>query len=93
MFKNRNPSWIDPAVTGTDFQLQTRLWSLHPTLFDETLAIFSSIVENMFSTIRSGKYIDIEHSMAKFIPAEKLIELAFVGVSGNIAPNGALVIE
>jgi hypothetical protein len=42
----------------------------------------------MFATFKIGKYIDVEHSMAKFVPADRLVELDTVGLKGNIAPNG-----
>jgi uncharacterized Fe-S cluster protein YjdI len=93
VFKKRNASWIDPDHTGVTTQLQTRLWSFPPSLFDDTLTLFNAIVENMIITLNDGKYIDVEHSMSKFIPLDKLVEIDVIGVIGNIAPNGALVIE
>jgi hypothetical protein len=47
----------------------------------------------MFATFNQQKYIDVEHSMAKFIPADKLVELDVVGLQGNIAPNGMMIID
>lgn len=93
VFKLRGASWIPQADTGVDHQLYTRLWSFPPSLFFPTITIYQDILKNMFDTNKRGKYIDIEHSMARFIPKESLIELAVVGVKGNIAPNGAEVKE
>lgn len=93
VFKKSNDAWIDSTVTGVDKQLQTRLWSFDHSLFFETIVIFEKIINNMIGTINAGKYIDIEHSMYKFIPKDKLVELDVVGVKGNIAPNGAAIIE
>ena len=89
VFKKAQPSWITEADTGVTTLLQTRLWSFTPSLFVDTIQLFQSILQNMFATINIGKYIDVEHSMSKFIPADKLVELDTVGLKGNIAPNGA----
>lgn len=88
VFKRAQPSWIDPQHTEVTTLLQTRLWSFTPSLFDNTIQLFQSILQNMFTTFNQGKYIDVEHSMAKYIPKDKLIELDVVGLTGNIAPNG-----
>ncbi len=93
VFKKAQPSWIAEADTGVTTLLQTRLWSFTPSLFADTIKLFQSILQNMFDTINLGKYIDVEHSMAKFIPADKLVELDTVGLKGNIAPNGAEIID
>ena len=93
VFKRGAPSWIAEADTGVTTLLQTRLWSFTPSLFADTIKLFQSILQNMFDTINLGKYIDVEHSMAKFIPADKLVELDTVGLKGNIAPNGAEIID
>ncbi len=93
VFKRAQASWINPGDTGVTTLLQTRLWSFTPSLFVDTIKLFSDILQNMFATFNAGKYIDVEHSMTKFIPADKLVELDTVGLTGNIAPNGALVID
>jgi hypothetical protein len=93
VFKIRAASWIPQDDTGVDHQLYTRLWSFTPNLMVPTINMYQSLIENMFALINQGKYIDIEHSMAKFIPKDQLIELATVGLKGNIAPNGVEVID
>jgi hypothetical protein len=89
VFRTAQPSWIPTADTGVTTLLQTRLWSFTPSLFVDTIHLFQTIIQNMFTTFNAGKYIDVEHSMAKFIPKGKLVELDTVGLHGNIAPNGA----
>ncbi len=89
VFKRSAPGWINAQDTGVTTMLQTRLWSFTPNLFIDTIKLFQTIIQNMFATFKIGKYIDVEHSMAKFIPADKLVELDTVGLKGNIAPNGA----
>jgi hypothetical protein len=93
VFKRAQPSWINPADTGTNTLLQTRLWSFTPGLFLETIELYKNIIENMVKLFNENKYIDNEHSMSKFIPKEKLVELETVGLQGNIAPNGMMIID
>jgi hypothetical protein len=93
VFKKAQPSWIATADTGVSTMLQTRLWSFTPSLYVDTIQLFQNILQNMFATFNIGKYIDIEHSMAKFVPPSKLVELDTVGLRGNIAPNGMEVID
>jgi hypothetical protein len=93
VFKQRQPSWIPRADTGVDHLLQTRLWSFTPSLFIDTTSLFKQIIENMFATFNKQKYIDVEHSMFKFIPADKLVELESVGLIGKIAPNGMVIVD
>lgn len=93
VFKKRQPSWIPEADTGVDHLLQTRLWSFPPELFADTVNLFQQIINNMFATFNQQKYIDVEHSMAKFLPKDRLVELDTVGLQGNIAPNGMMIID
>lgn len=93
VFKKSQPSWINPQDTGVTTLLQTRLYSFTPSLYVDTVGLFQKIINNMFDLINQQKYIDVEHSMSKFIPADKLVELDVVGLQGNIAPNGMVVID
>ena len=93
VFKRAQPSWINPADTGVTTLLQTRLWSFTPSLFLETIELYKNIIENMVQLFNENKYIDNEHSMSKFIPKDKLVELDTVGLQGNIAPNGMMIID
>jgi hypothetical protein len=93
VFKQAQPSWIPNKDTGVDRLLQTRLYSFTPSLFADTIVMFKEIINNMFATFNQQKYIDVEHSMAKYIPQDRLVELETVGLQGNIAPNGMMVID
>lgn len=93
VFKTAQASWCDQTVTGVDKLLQTRLYSFTPDLLDETVLMFDAIIKNMFATFNNKQYIDVEHSMWKFINKDKLIQLDTVGLKGNIAPNGMIVID
>lgn len=93
VFKRAQPSWINPTDTGVTTLLQTRLWSFTPSLFVATIDMYKNIIENMIRLFNENKYIDNEHSMSKFIPKDKLVELETVGLVGNIAPNGMMIID
>jgi hypothetical protein len=93
VFKRAQPSCINPADTGVNTLLQTRLWSFTPSLFMATIDMYKNIIENMIQLFNENKYIDNEHSMSKFIPKDRLVELETVGLIGNIAPNGMMIID
>lgn len=93
VFKRAQPSWINPADTGVTTLLQTRLWSFTPSLFIATIDMYKNIIENMIQLFNENKYIDNEHSMSKYIPKDRLVELETVGLVGNIAPNGMMIID
>jgi hypothetical protein len=93
VFKKAQPSWIDPADTGVTTLLQTRLWSFTPDLLADTIQMYQEIIKTMLGLFNQQKYIDNEHAMSKFIPKEKLVELDTVGLQGNIAPNGMMIID
>ena len=93
VFKKAQPSWINPQDTGVNTLLQTRLWSFTPGLLEETMDIYKKIIENMIRMFNENKYIDNEHSMSKYIPMDRLVELDTVGLVGNIAPNGMMIID
>ena len=52
-----------------------------------------NIIETMVRLVNENKYIDNEHAMSKFIPKDRLVELETVGLQGNIAPNGMMIID
>ena len=93
VFKKAQPSWINPQDTGVTTLLQTRLWSFTPSLFLTTIDLYKNIIETMVSLFNQNKYIDNEHAMSKFIPKDQLVELETVGLQGNIAPNGMMIID
>ena len=93
VFKKAQPAWISVNDTGVNTLLQTRLWSFTPGLLEETISIYNEIIKNMMSMFNNQKYIDNEHSMSKFIPKDKLVEVETVGLQGNIAPNGMMIID
>lgn len=93
VFKQSQPSWCDQTVTDVDQLLQTRLWSFTPELLDETVTMFKLIIQNMFDVFNKKQYIDVEHSMYKFIDKSKLLMVESVGLKGHVAPNGMIIID
>ena len=93
VFKKSQPGWISPQDTGVTTLLQTRLWSFTPSLFVDTINLYKNIIETMVRLVNENKYIDNEHAMSKFIPKDRLVELETVGLQGNIAPNGMMIID
>ena len=93
VFKIRQPGWCNPTITGVNSLLQTRLYSFTPSMLVATLDVFNNIIQNMFNTFNQNAYIDVEHSMVKFLPADRIVELETVGLMGNIAPNGMMIID
>jgi hypothetical protein len=93
VFKKAQPSWISQQDTGVTTLLQTRLWSFTPSLFLATIDLYKNILETMIRLVNENKYIDNEHAMSKFIPKDQLVELEIVGLQGNIAPNGMMIID
>ena len=47
----------------------------------------------MFDTYNKQQYIDVEHSIYKFIDRTKLLMVDTVGLKGNIAPNGMIILD
>jgi hypothetical protein len=93
VFKKAQPSWINPADTGVNTLLQTRLWSFTPAMILTVMQLYKNIIETMVTLFNQQKYIDNEHAMSKFIPKDMLVELETVGLMGNIAPNGMMIID
>lgn len=93
VFKRRQPAWCNPNVTGVNSLLQTRLYSFPSSLLLNTLQMLQSILTNMMAVYNKNEYIDVEHSMFKFVPPEQLVEVETVGLQGNIAPNGMMIID
>jgi hypothetical protein len=72
VFKRAQPSWINPADTGVNTLLQTRLWSFTPAMLLNAMQLYKDIIETMIKLFNEGKYIDNEHAMSKFIPKDQL---------------------
>lgn len=92
VFKQATNGWCDRSIAEAK-SLQTRLWSFTPNLIVPTIDLYKTCWQYMEKNYLANKYIDIEHTMYKFIDKELLVEVETIGVQGNIAPNGMAVVD
>lgn len=91
VFAKSLPSWhhMDKRVSaGIDRLFKLRLWHMDYSLLD----LFQNTLSKIFDDCLEHN-IDIEHSYYKHLHKYKCIELDYVGVCGNIAPNGEYIDE
>jgi len=78
---------------GVIFQYMSRLWSFDADLTEYMIEVYKHMLRNMIDTVNGGGYIDIEHSLFKFLDPNIVVNPKKIGVIGNLAPNGATVTE
>lgn len=76
-------------ITQVERQYMSRLWSWPSVLTDEVIQSYDRSLNYMYERLSARGYVDIEHCLYKFLDRDKVIEKDIVGISGNIAPNGA----
>jgi hypothetical protein len=84
-------SQFPKIATGQSLQYMVRLYSLDNSLFDDFTDRLKTMTVHMQERVNAGGYIDVEHLFCKFLPSDKLMEIARSGVAGNISKNGSLV--
>lgn len=84
-------SQFDIKHTGVERQFMSRLWSWPSTLTPEIIKVYENSLKYMYERLVSGGYVDIEHSLYKFLDHDKILEKEFVGICGNVAPIGAKI--
>lgn len=75
-------------ATHQPWQYMARLWSWPTKLLDDTIGIYENSLVFFAERLAAGGYVDIEHVLARFIPADRVVEVENLGVEGMIAPNG-----
>jgi hypothetical protein len=55
--------------------------------------MFQLMINDMINILSNKKFIDLEHSIYKFIDKKKVIEFDTIGLAGLWGPNGSLIIE
>ncbi|HET8688297.1 MAG TPA: hypothetical protein VFM18_16940 [Methanosarcina sp.] len=91
--KRRN-SQFGPGVTGgISYQYMSRLWSWPANKTQDIIEMYEQGFVYMAQTLAAGGYCDIEHMLFKFLPAQLVTEVDRIGIQGNIAPNGAPVVD
>lgn len=92
VFKRKMTSQFPIGVTGgVNRQYMSRLWSFDPILLNETIATFTTMINNFIDRVNNKGYIDIEHSFYKFMDPQKVIEFEKTGVAGQFGATGCTV--
>lgn len=89
--KHKMNSQFPYNVTKVDKQYMSRLWSWPVDITDNVLTAYEDGFVYIATRISEGGYCDIEHMLYKFLPQEFIHEVEYIGVSGNIGPNGARI--
>ena len=78
-------------VTLQSLQYMLRVYSFDTVLLDDFIKRLDTMSKHMQERVNDGGYTDIEHLFCKFLPKDKVLEIARTGVAGNVAPNGAFI--
>ena len=84
-------SQFPKSVTEQTLQYMLRVYSFDTALMSDFTERLSIMTAHMQDRVNAGGYIDIEHLFCKFLPKDKVLEIARTGVAGNIAPNGQFI--
>lgn len=87
----KHASQFPVEMTQQSWQYMARLWSWPTALTDTVIGVYDQSWAHFNERVANGGYTDIEHVLAKFLPAEHVVEVDQVGVEGTIAPNGAAI--
>jgi hypothetical protein len=87
------PSQFPYAVVGMSMQYMCRLLSWPVARHLDMIKYYDIGRNYMINRMAMGGYADIEHCLYHGIPREIVHELDEVGVYGNIAPNGAPIVN
>ena len=85
------PSQFSLEMTQIERQFMSRLWSWPGQLTAEVVTAYENSLQHMYQRLAARGYADIEHCLYKFLDHDKVIEKDVLGISGNIAPNGAAI--
>lgn len=87
----RRDSQFDVRLTQVPYQYMSRLWSWPATITDRIMEVYTEGFVFIAQRIGDGGYCDIEHMLYKFLPPDLVHQFDFVGIEGNIGPNGSPV--
>jgi hypothetical protein len=87
------PSQFPVQVTGLTHQYMCRLLSWPTALHTDMIGWYEKGRDYMKQRMSVGGYADIEHCLYYALPRDQVYQLDEVGVYGNIAPNGAPIIN
>lgn len=89
----RYPSQFPYQVTLLKEQYMARLLSWPTALHKDMVGWYATARDYMIQRMRAGGYSDIEHCLFYALPKDQVQEVEEVGVYGNIAPNGAPIVN
>lgn len=75
-------------VTQQPWQYMARLWNWPNSMTTDIIDVYNKSFVFFAERLSVGGYVDIEHVLARFLPAQYVLEIEQLGVEGNIAPNG-----
>jgi hypothetical protein len=84
VFSRRTAATWDPAKVGTRYAWQTRLFSFDPSLAYLLGSLYMVALRQMHEKLAQGIYTDIEHSLARYLNPDLVLEVDAIGVSGEI---------
>lgn len=87
----KHASQFPVETTQQPWQYMARLWSWPTSLTDTVIGVYEQSWAHFNERVSNGGYTDIEHVLAKFLPADHVLEVDQVGVEGTIAPNGVAI--
>ena len=87
------PSQFQFEVTGLSKQYMCRLLSWPRHMHEDMIVWYERGRDYMKHRMDLGGYADIEHCLYYAIPKDRVHQVDEVGVYGNIAPNGMVIIN
>lgn len=86
-----HPSQFPVELTQVPLQYMARLWSWPATMTNEVIQVYIDSFNFFAERLANGGYVDIEHVLYKFLPAEHVHNEPLLGIEGHIAPNGVQI--
>jgi hypothetical protein len=87
----KHQSQFPIEITTVPLQYMARLWSWPVAMNDDVVKVYTDSFNFFAERLSVGGYVDIEHVLYKFLPAEHVHEVQNLGVEGMIAPNGVAI--
>ena len=86
-----HPSQFPVELTQVPLQYMARLWSWPAAMTNEVIQVYIDSFNFFAERLANGGYVDIEHVLYKFLPAEHVHNEPLLGIEGHIAPNGVQI--
>jgi hypothetical protein len=86
-----HPSQFPVELTQVPLQYMARLWSWPSAMTNEVIQVYIDSFNFFAERLANSGYVDIEHVLYKFLPAEHVHNEPLLGIEGHIAPNGVQI--